>query len=320
MKTKNSKLFLVGITLFTICSSALAACSSSSSTSGNGTTYCQLVKELNSYTELKATATAHDTFESAVNVTFTNNGDQYVPIYSFDTQYCDKSGIVVSDMYTNHKCPFEHRYIAPKETFSVITDYYPYGSQSNCVNAINSSKSIRTCYYTSEYTGMKFSELKIKTVDEEYRKKNRLYANCYLYYKPSGKFKDGDNYHMLINFTYDGEEFTVMSNDPCYEINAFGLDFEHAYYINFHGWDDPNGYYKDYVFDENKITVNWVKCYTAWFRDKQSVKCRDLWRCYVDKTGRFLSKLFIGIGISALIVGGIAAFVIIARKKIKADN
>ena len=319
MKTKKNKLLLVGITLFTICST-LASCASENSDVGTAAKPCQLVKEVAAYTDLKVTAaTPNEKYSYYVNVTFTNNGDQYVPIYSFDNEYYSNNGVQVSHIYADYKCPFDHRYIAPKESFDVIADYYPYGSQENCAHTIL-NQSVKTCYYTSEYTGMEFSDLKIKLITEEERKEKRLYNYAYLYYKPSGKFKDGDNYHLLINFTYDGETYTVMSTDPEYELNAFGLDLEHHYYVNYLQWDDPDGHYKDYVLDESKITVNWVKCYTAWFRDKQPKQCRDVWRCYEDKTARVLTKVFTAVGIIAFFGAMIALIVIIQNKRNKAGN
>lgn len=317
MKTKNSKLLVLCATLFATCTTPLVACSSSSTSSSNGITYCTLNKELKAYNDLKVTATVNDTYDRYVNATFKNEGDQYVPLHTYDNEYCNVSNVVVSNSYADYYCPFRNRYIGPSETINVIADCYPYEDQEKCVNTIL-NKSVRTCYYTSEYTGMEFSDLKIKVVDEEYRKKNNLYNNALLYYKPSGKFKDGDNYHMLINFTYDGEAYTVMSNDPCYEINAFGLDFESPYYINFHQWDDPEGRFKDYVFDENKISVNWVKCYTAWFRNKQPAKCRDSWRCYEDKVARVMTKVAIGVAIAAVCIIPFVVIFLVGRRKRKA--
>ena len=319
MNSKNFKLFPVLATLIMVSSTALVACSSASSTSSNGTTYCRLVQELKPYNDLKVTATIDEGTKDTVNATFTNNGDQYVPIYSFDTEYCDKSGVVVGHFYSDYKCPFEHRYIAPAESFTVKTDSYPYNSQEDCVNRIN-HKSVRTCYYTTEYTGMKFSDLKIKMITEEERHDKKLYSYAYLFYKPSGKFIDGDNYHLLVNFTFKGETYTVMSSDPEYEMNAFGFSLEHPYYINYNNWSDPEGYYKDYTIEDSMFTVNWVKCYTAWFRNKQTGKCKDSWRCYEDKTLRFFKKLIPGLCVSAIIVGIVVVFAIIVRKNKKADN
>ena len=320
MKSKNSKLFPALIASIMTCSASLVACSSSvSSSNGSGTTYCQLVKEVKAYNDLKVTASINEDSNYSVNATFTNNGDQYVPIYTFDTEYCDNSGVVVGHFYSDYKCPFEHRYIAPAESFTVKTDYYPYSSQEDCVNKIN-NKSVRTCYYTTEYTGMKFSDLKIRMITEEERRDKKLYNYAYLFYKPSGKFIDGNNYHLLVNFTFKGETYTVMSSDPEYEMHAFGFSLEHPYYINYNKWDDPEGYYKDYTIEDSMFTVNWVKCYTAWFRDKQDKRCRDTWRCYQDKTLRFFKKLIPGLCVSAIIVGIIVVFVIIVRKNKKADN
>ncbi len=317
MKYKNTKLLLVSIALFTTCTS-LVACSSSTSTSGE-ITYCTLNKELKAYNDLKVTASVNDTYEYYVNATFKNNGDQYVPLYSYDHEYVNTGNAIVSGFYTEYKCPFTHRYIGPNETISLVMDKYPYDSQEGCVNAIN-NKSVRTCYYTSEYTGMKFSDMKIKMITKEERNEKKFYNYAYLYYKPSGKFIDGDNYHLLVNFTFKGETYTVMSTDPEYEEHAFGFDLESPYYFNYHEWDDPEGRYKDYTIDDSMFTVNWVKCYTAWFGKNQKGKCRDVFRCYEDKTARAIKKIAIGVGIFAICVTPFVVIFIVARRKKKAGN
>lgn len=319
METKNSKLLVVCAALFATCTTPLVACSSSSSSSNNGITYCTLNEELKAYNDLIVTASVNDTYEHYVNATFKNNGDQYVPLHSYDHEYVNTSNVTVSNFYTEYKCPFRHRYIGPNETISLIVDKYPYDSQEGCVNTIN-NKSVRTCYYTSEYTGMKFSDLRMKMFTEEERAEKKLYSYFYVLYKPSGKFIDGDNYHLLVNFTFKGETYTVMSTDPAYELHGFGFDLEHGYYVNYHKWPDPEGYYKDYTIDDSMFTINWVKCYTAWFRNKQPEKCRDSWRCYEDKVARAFKKIAIGVAIFAVCVIPFVVIFIVARRKKKAGN
>lgn len=316
MKTKSSKLFLLTSTFLLICTTTLTSCSTNGS---NDIVYCELVKELKPYNDLKVTASVKEDNQNYVNATFTNNGNQYVPIYTFDSEYCDTNDVIVGDFYPNQICPFQDRYIAPNESFSLAMNYYPYQDQEDCVNKIN-NKNVRTCYYTSEYTGMKFSNLKIKIISKEERKEKHLSSDAYLYYKSSGKFKDGDNYHLLINFNFKGKTYTVISDDPEYEIHAFALHLEHTYYMNHHNFPDPEGYYKDFTIEDKDFSVNWVKCYTAWFRNKQPEKCRDVWRCYEDKTARFFQKLFIGIGIGLIILIPFVAVFLLTRRKKKGTN
>ncbi|MBO6262107.1 MAG: hypothetical protein J6N95_05815 [Bacilli bacterium] len=312
MKNKNTKLLLVSIALFTTCTS-LVACSASTSTSGE-ITYCTLNKELKPYNDLKVTASVNDTYDRYVNATFKNNGDQYVSLYSYDYEYVNTSNVTVSSWYADYKCPFTHRYIGPNETINVVADCYPYDNQEKCVASIN-NKSVRTCYYTSEYTGMKFNDLKMKMFTEEERKEKKLYSYFYVMYKPSGKFIDGDNYHLLVNFTFKGETYTVLSFDPEYEMHGFGFDLESPYYLNYHKWSDPEGRYKDYTIDDSMFTINWVKCYTAWFGKNQKGKCRDVFRCYEDKVARTIKKVAIGVGIFAICVTPFVVIFIVARRK-----
>lgn len=319
MKTKNSKLLVLCATLFATCTTPLVACSSSSTSSNNGITYCTLNKELKAYNDLKVTATVNDTYDRYVNATFKNEGDQYVPLQTYDREYCNVSNVVVSDMYADYYCPFRNRYIGPNETINVIADYYPYDSREECVSSIN-NRCVRTCYYTSEYTGMKFSDLRMKMFTEEERAEKKLYNNFYVLYKPSGKFIDGDNYHLLVNFTFKGETYTVLSADPEYELHGFGFNLEHGYYVNYHKWSDPEGYYKDYTIDESMFTINWVKCYTAWFRNKQPEKCRDSWRCYEDKVARVMTKVAIGVAIAAVCIIPFVVIFLVGRRKRNAGN
>ena len=316
MKTKNSKLFLAAVSLFMTCSTALAACSSNSSSSSSEPVVCNLVQELSPYRDLKATASTNDKYQYSVNVTFKNNGEQYVPLHTYDEGQCPNDGVSMSGWIKEPKCPFENRYIAPNESISVIMDYYPFSSQESCVYKVNNSKCIKTCYYTTEYTGMKFNDLKIRTVTEKEKDKYHLYNDVMLYYKPSGSYKDGDNYHLLVNFTYDGEQYTVMSTDPNYDINAFGLHLESPFYRNFHQWNFEGD--EGYSFDESKITINWVKCYTAWSLSKQPGQCKNAsWRVYTNKAARFWTMFLLGVGGVLLVVGVVIALILISRRKDK---
>ena len=49
---------------------------------------CKLVQELKPYNDLKATASAYEEKEDYMYVTFENKGDQYVPLHSYNYDYC----------------------------------------------------------------------------------------------------------------------------------------------------------------------------------------------------------------------------------------
>ena len=313
MGIKNKKLLVTFVCLAMTSLTGMTA-SSPIQASTNNSEVCKLNQNLKPYDDLKATASKYENNEKAIYVTFENKGNQYVPLYSHDYEYCNSNGLTIDNSYSEYKCPFRNRFIAPGEKIKVLTGIYPYNDRTSLINLINAGQSIKTCYYTTEYTGMEFHNPQIKTISESYRSEHLLYNYVQLFYEPVGKFVHGDNYHLLINFTYDNEEFTVLSSDPNYEINSFGLDFEHAYYVNFHGWEYEDDRYKDYVFDENKVTVNWVKCYTAWSTSDLSAGCRSTLRCYRNPTIVFFSNPFVGISIGFFAIILVIVVVVIVKK------
>ena len=268
------------------------------------TIMCNLVKEVARYDDFELSATEIEGDENHQTLTIKNTGDKCASVYDFD--YSGEKIIKYSSFWTND-CPFSYaQLLNPGETATFKTDF----DKSEVAYINNHPKDCYvSSYYTTEYNKIEFKDFKVVMLTDEEKHNKGLIADVLVYYTVAkGKFIDGDNYHLKINFTYKGKSFSVMSSDPLYEEHAFGLDLNILY-----RYEDL---YPEKYFNPSKMHIESVQCYTAWKRSKQPLICREFWRAYESKESKIIPYLM-GFGIPLLAAGGTAIYVFFFRKKRK---